>query len=133
MSSVNKVILIGNLGADPETRKIKNGDPVCNFRMATSYKPKDGEERTEWHRIAVFGNQATACDKYLVKGSKVYVEGRLQTKEYDKDGEKRYSTEVVAERVQFLSPKESGDEKRNGSAASKPMKRPARDEDDASF
>lgn len=108
MASVNKVILIGNLGADPELRYTPNGNrPVCSLRIATSevYKDKSGQkqEQTEWHRVTVWGEQAENCNKYLAKGRSVYVEGRLQTRSWDdKDGQKKYSTEVVAERVKFL-------------------------------
>jgi single-strand DNA-binding protein len=108
MASVNKVILIGNLGADPELRYTPTGNrPVCSLRIATSdsYKDKAGakQERTEWHTVTVWGDQAENCNKYLAKGRSVYVEGRLQTRQWDdKEGNKRYSTDVVAERVQFL-------------------------------
>lgn len=100
--SVNKVILVGNLGGDPEVRQFENGGSVCNFSIATSEKWKDkntGErrERTEWHRIAIFaGGLVEIAGKYLSKGSKVYIEGRLETRKWkDQDGEDRYSTEVV--------------------------------------
>ena len=108
MASVNKVILIGNLGADPELRYTPNGNrPVCSLRIATTevYKDKAGQkqEQTEWHRITVWGDQAENCNKYLAKGRSVYMEGRLQTRSWDdKDGQKKYSTEVIAERVKFL-------------------------------
>ena len=108
MASVNKVILIGNLGADPELRYTPNGNrPVCNLRIATTevYKDKSGQkkEEVEWHRITVWGDQAENCNKYLEKGRSVYVEGRLQTRSWDdKDGVKKYSTDIVAERVKFL-------------------------------
>jgi single-strand DNA-binding protein len=112
MKSVNKVILLGALGADPELRFTPAGVAVCNFRMATSesFKDKDGQqqERTEWHTIVVWQKQGESCAKYLKKGSKVYVEGRLQTRSWDdKDGNKRYSTEVVASDVGFLDSKPS--------------------------
>lgn len=111
--SVNKVILIGNLGADPEVRHTQSGSTVCNLRMATNekWKDRDGnqQERTEWHSISVFGNQAEACGKYLAKGRQVYVEGRLQSREYeDKEGVTRKVWDVVAEKVQFLSGGEGG-------------------------
>lgn len=105
---VNKAIVIGNLGADPELRYTQNGQAVANFRIATneSWTDKDGakQERTEWHKIVVWGRQAENCDKYLEKGRQVYVEGRIQTREWeDKDGNRRWSTEIVAQSVQFLS------------------------------
>ncbi len=107
MGSVNKVILIGNLGADPELKYTPSNRPVCNLSVATNevWKDKNGQkqERTEWHRVNVWGDSAEHCSKYLAKGRSVYVEGRLQTRSWDdKDGKKRYSTEVVADRVVFL-------------------------------
>jgi single-strand DNA-binding protein len=107
MASVNKVILIGNLGADPELKYTPSNRPLCNLSLATNevFKDKSGQrqERTEWHRITVWGEQAETCSKYLAKGRSVYVEGRLQTRSWDdKDGKKRYSTDIVGERVVFL-------------------------------
>lgn len=102
---VNRVILVGNLGVDPEMRQTQSGTAVCNLRIATSRKyKKDDElvEETEWHRVVVWGKAAENCAKYLTKGRQVYVEGRLKTSSYEKDGEKRYSTDVVAEEVKFL-------------------------------
>jgi len=127
MASVNKVILIGNLGADPETRAV-NDTMVANFRIATTDSwTKDGEkkEKTEWHSIVVWGKLAELCGKYLSKGKSVYVEGKLQTREWEKDGVKRYSTEVVATAITFLSPKVSSD----GSGASSGSGSQAGDED----
>jgi single-strand DNA-binding protein len=106
MGSVNKVILIGNLGADPELKYTPSSRPLCNLRIATTdvFKDKSGarQERTEWHRVTVWGDQAENCNKYLSKGRSVYVEGRLQTRSYDKDGQKHYATDIVADRVVFL-------------------------------
>jgi single-strand DNA-binding protein len=106
MGSVNKVILVGNLGADPELKHTPSNRAVCNLRIATAetWKDKGGQkqEKTEWHRVTVWGDSAENCSKYLTKGRSVYVEGRLETRSYDKDGQKHYSTEVVAERVVFL-------------------------------
>ena len=107
MASVNKVILIGNLGRDPETRYTTGGDAVTNLNIATSeqWKDKNGEkqERTEWHRVVLFGRQAEVAGEYLKKGRSVYIEGRLQTRKYtDKDGVEKYSTEIVADRMQLL-------------------------------
>ncbi len=116
MASINKVILIGNLGSDPEVRFTPNGTAVGNFNIATneSWNNKDGkkEERTEWHKIVVWGKTAENCGEYLSKGRPVYIEGRLQTREWnDKDGNKRYTTEIVAQTVQFLGmPGEKGGE-----------------------
>ncbi len=107
MSSVNMVILIGNIGRDPELRHTQGGMAVCNLSVATNekWKDKDGttQERTEWSRVVVWGNTAEACAKYLKKGRSVYVKGRLQTREWeDKEGVKRYSTDIFAQDVQFL-------------------------------
>jgi single-strand DNA-binding protein len=104
---VNKVILVGNLGADPDMRYTPSGQGVCELRVATSesWNDKNGQrqERTEWHRVVVWGKRAEICSKYLSKGRQVYVEGRIQTRSYDdKDGNKRYITEVIAQDVQFL-------------------------------
>lgn len=105
--SVNKVILIGNLGADPEVRFTPGGQSVCNFRIATSetWNDKQGkkQERTEWHRIAVWGKLAELCGEYLKKGRQCYVEGKLQTREWtDKENKKNFSTEIIAHSVTFL-------------------------------
>ncbi len=106
MGSVNKVILVGNLGADPELKYTPTNRALCNLRIATTevYKDKGGQrqEKTEWHRVTVWGDSAQNCAKYLAKGRSVYVEGRLQTRSYDKDGQKHYATDVVADRVVFL-------------------------------
>ena len=106
MGSVNKVILVGNLGADPELKYTPSNRPLCNLRIATTdvFKDKSGQrqEKTEWHRVTVWGDTAENCNKYLAKGRSVYVEGRLQTRSYDKDGQKHYATDVVADRVVFL-------------------------------
>src|SRR3954471_2668589 len=106
MGSVNKVILVGNLGADPELKYTPSSRPLCNLRIATTdvFKDKSGQrqERTEWHRVTVWGDQAENCNKYLAKGRSVYIEGRLQTRSYDKEGQKHYATDVVADRVVFL-------------------------------
>jgi single-strand DNA-binding protein len=116
MGSVNKVILIGNLGADPELKYTPSQRPLCNLRIATTevYKDKSGvrQEKTEWHRVTVWGDQAENCNKYLAKGRSVYIEGRLQTRTYDKDGQKHYATDIVADRVVFLG--SGGGEGRGG-------------------
>src|SRR5580704_10125348 len=122
MGSVNKVILIGNLGADPELKYTPSSRPLCNLRIATTdvYKDKAGQkqEKTEWHRVTVWGDQAENCNKYLAKGRSVYVEGRLQTRTYDKDGQKHYATDVVADRVVFLGSRGGGGEGRGRSGGS---------------
>jgi single-strand DNA-binding protein len=108
MASVNKVIIVGNLGRDPEIRYMPSGDAIANIAVATSYKSKDrntGEQKelTEWHRISFFGRMAEIVGQYLKKGSSVYVEGRLQTRKYtDKDGIERYATDIIAENMQML-------------------------------
>ena len=114
MAGVNKAILVGNLGRDPELRQTPNGQAVVNFTLATSesWTDKSGErqERTEWHRIVVWGKTAEMCNQYLSKGRTVYVEGRIQTREWeDKDGNKRYTTEINASTVNFIGPRTSGD------------------------
>lgn len=106
--SVNKVIVLGNLGAKPELKYLPSGQPVCEMRIATSetYKDKNEQvqERTDWHRIVAWGKQGENCAKFLDKGSKAYVEGRLQTRSWDdKEGKKQYMTEIVAMQVVFLS------------------------------
>ncbi len=113
MASVNKVILIGNLGRDPETRYTTGGDAIANLNIATSeqWKDKNGEkqEKTEWHRVVLFGRQAEIAGEYLKKGRSVYIEGRLQTRKYtDKDGVEKYSTEIVGDRMQLLGSREGG-------------------------
>ena len=107
MASVNKVILIGNLGRDPETRFLPSGSAVANISVATTDTWKDktsGEkkEATEWHRVVFFGRLAEIVGEYLKKGSQVYVEGRLQTRKYEKDGQDHYSTEIVADTMKML-------------------------------
>lgn len=111
MSGVNKVIIVGRLGADVESKALDSGKTVANMSVATSESwTKDGEkhEKTEWHKCTVWGVQAENCAKYLKKGSQVYLEGKLQTRKWqDQDGNDRYSTEVVAQNVQFLDSKKS--------------------------
>ncbi|MFP8879905.1 MAG: single-stranded DNA-binding protein [Myxococcota bacterium] len=107
MASVNKVILVGNLGRDPELRYTQSGQAVATFSLATTdrWRNKEGanQERTEWHRIVVWGKSGENCAQYLKKGRSVYVEGRLQTNDWeDKEGNKRTTTEIVAQSVQFL-------------------------------
>lgn len=111
--SLNKVMLIGHLGAKPELRYTQAGAPVANFRIATNQRwtDKDGnpQDRTEWHKIVVWGPQAEHCEKWLDKGRQVYVEGELQTREWeDRDGNKRYTTEVRAGVVTFLGSRGAG-------------------------
>ena len=121
MASVNKVILVGNLGRDPEVRFMPNGEAVCNFSIATtdSWKDKNGQkqERTEWHNIVMYRKLAEIAGEYLKKGRPVYVEGRLQTRKWQtKEGQDRYTTEIVADQMQMLGGREGG-----GSAGYEPM------------
>ena len=115
MASVNKVILVGNLGADPETRYMPNGDAVANIRLATTESWKDkasGEKReiTEWHRVVFYRKLAEIVGQYLKKGSSVYVEGRIRTRKWqDKEGQERYTTEIEANEMQMLGGKQSGE------------------------
>ena len=107
MAGINKVILIGRLGADPEVRYTNSGTPVATFRMATSvnFTDRNGEktEKTEWHRIVAFGRLGEICGEYLAKGRQVYIEGRLQTREWeDRDGNKRRTTEIITNTMQML-------------------------------
>lgn len=113
MASVNKVILVGNLGRDPEVRFMPNGDAVCNFSIATtdSWRDKAGakQERTEWHNIVMYRKLAEIAGEYLKKGRPVYVEGRLQTRKWQtKEGQDRYTTEIIADQMQMLGGRDSG-------------------------
>ena len=113
MASVNKVILVGNLGKDPEVRYMPNGDAVANFSIATTdtWKDKNGmrQERTEWHNISMYRRLAEIAGEYLKKGSSVYVEGRLQTRKWqDKNGQDRYTTEIICDQMQMLGGKSGG-------------------------
>ena len=112
MASVNKVILVGNLGADPETRYMPNGDAICNVRLATADRIRDktsGEykENTEWHRVVFFGKLAEVASQYLKKGRQIYVEGRIRTNKWqDKEGQERYTTEIIANEMKMLGTRE---------------------------
>ncbi len=121
MASVNKVILVGNLGKDPEMRTLPSGEAVANLSIATTdkYKDKAGEkvEQTEWHRVSFFGRTAEVCGEYLKKGSQVYVEGSIRTKKYtDKEGVEKYATEIRGDRMQMLGSKggSMGDDQTSG-------------------
>lgn len=131
MASVNKAILIGNLGRDPEVRYMPNGDAVANMNLATTenWKDKNGEkqEKTEWHRVVMYGKVAEIAGEYLKKGSSVYFEGRIQTRKWtNKEGQERYTTEIVADRMQMLGSRSGGssppmsDEEGAAPAAGKP-------------
>jgi single-strand DNA-binding protein len=112
MAGVNKVILVGNLGRDPEMRYLPSGAAVANFSIATSEMWQDKEsgekkEKTEWHRIVAFGRLGEICGEYLSKGKQVYIEGRLQTRSWEKDGVTRYTTEIVASAMQMLGARDA--------------------------
>lgn len=131
MASVNKVIIVGNLGRDPELRYMPSGDAIANIAVATSFKSKDkntGEqkEQTEWHRISFFGRLAEIVGQYLKKGSSIYVEGRLQTRKYtDKDGVEKYATDIIAESMQMLGTANGG-QHHAGDDEGQPAQAPAR-------
>ncbi len=142
MASVNKVILIGNLGKDPDLRYTPGGQAVASFTMATNEKWRDKEgnmqDKTEWHNIVVWGRQAEIAKEYLAKGRPAYIEGRLQTRSWDdKDGNKRYITEIVAQRIQFLGSREQGAGASSGSGGEMPPEAPqpdlAAEDDDLPF
>jgi len=113
MSGVNKVILLGRLGSDPDLKYLPNGTAVCKFSLATSdsYTDSSGQkqEKTEWHKVSTWAKQAENCAKYLTKGRQAYVEGKIETRSWEKDGQKHYSTEINAQSVQFI-----GDAPRQG-------------------
>ena len=111
MAGLNKVVLIGNLGRDPEIRYSQQGLAVVNFSIATSEQwtdknTGDRQEKTEWHNIVVFGKQAETCQKYLSKGSQIFIEGRLQTSTYEKEGQTHYMTKIIGSNFQFLDGKQ---------------------------
>ncbi|MFM9834926.1 MAG: single-stranded DNA-binding protein [Methylophilaceae bacterium] len=112
MASVNKVILVGNLGRDPEVRYMPNGEAVANFSIATTenWKDKSGvkQEKTEWHNIVMYRRLAEIAGEYLKKGRPVYIEGRLQTRKWEKDGVTRYTTEIIGDQMQMLGSKSDG-------------------------
>ena len=131
MASVNKAILIGNLGKDPDVRYSPDGSAITNITLATTenWKDKSGEkqEKTEWHRVAFFGKLAEIAGEYLKKGSQVYVEGRIQTRKWqDKEGQDRYTTEIVADRMQMLGSHGNSFEVSDSPSESRPpQQRPA--------
>src|SRR5690554_314449 len=132
MAGVNKVILIGNLGIDPEVRTLESGVKVCRLSLATSesYTNKEGNrvEQTEWHSVTLWRGLAEIAEKYLAKGNKVYIEGKLRTRSYkDKDGVEKYSTEIVADNMQMLGGSSSGDSSSatRSNPQSQPQQQPA--------
>ena len=136
---LNKATLIGNLGGDPEVRYTQSGTAVANFTIATSerWKDKDGQqqEQTEWHRIVAFARLGEICGEYLSKGSKVYIEGRIQTRSWeDKDGNKRYTTEIVAREMKMLDSKPgAGGGGGEGAYTEPPLAEPRMGGDDVPF
>jgi len=130
---INKAILIGNLGADPEVRYTQDGKAVANFRMATTetWKKQDGskDEHTEWHRVVAFGRLGEICGQYLSKGSKVYIEGRIQTREWEKDGVKRYTTEILAREMKMLSTRGAGGHNAGAGSEEPPYPEPVMGDD----
>jgi single-strand DNA-binding protein len=138
MASVNKVILVGNLGAEPETRYAPSGDAICNIRLATTDSWKDkstGEKReaTEWHRVVLYRKLGEVAGQYLRKGSQVYIEGRIKTRKWqDKDGQDRYTTEIEADTMQMLGGRGQGGDsagapapRQQGNGGGGPSRRPA--------
>lgn len=129
MGSMNKAIVIGNLGRDAEVRYTPGGAPVSSFSVATTDKwtSKDGEkhEQTEWHRIVLWGKSAEALKPYLTKGKQIYVEGRLQTRQWEKDGQKQYTTEIKADKIVLLGGGGRRDEERDGDWAEPAPQQPA--------
>ena len=107
MASVNKVILIGRLGRDPELRQFRNGSSVCKFSLATDRYVQNGDRVTDWHRVAAFGKLGETIGQYFHKGSNIYIEGRMQPGDYEKDGVKQYYVEVIAEKFEFIDSKNS--------------------------
>jgi single-strand DNA-binding protein len=130
---MNKVILTGNLGQKPELRKANSGMAITNLRIATNERVKDGDQykdHAEWHTVVVFGKQAENCAQFLDKGSKVAVEGKIRTRQYeDKDGNQRKSTEVLADRVEFMSRPENG----TAPQQSRPQQSPTVSDDEIPF
>jgi single-strand DNA-binding protein len=145
MASVNKVILVGNVGRDPELRYTQGGQPVASFSVATNerFKDRDGnwKDRTEWHRIVAWARLAEICGEYLRKGSQVYIEGRIQTRDWeDKEGNKRQTTEVVALGMQMLGrrggdagPSMGDDSQVRGAPSDEPMPQPSGADDEIPF
>jgi len=135
---LNKVQLIGNLGSDPELRSTKNGTPVCNISMATSRvwydNNKEKQEETEWHKVIIWGKQAESVSRFMSKGSKMYVEGRIQTRKWEDDeGNNRYSTEIVAERTLFLDSRGASGGSSGGGSEKSNSTTPPIDDDDLPF
>ena len=136
MASVNKVILVGNLGKDPEVRYMPNGEAVANFSIATTenWKDKSGvkQEKTEWHNIVMYRKLAEIAGEYLKKGAPVYIEGKLQTRKWEKDGVTRYSTEIIGDQMQMLGSKAQSNDASDASAPASQDNAPQAASDDFS-
>ncbi len=137
MGSLNKVLLIGNLGADPEMKYLPSGDAVVNLSLATTDRWKDkqtgeNKERTEWHRVSFFGKAAETIAEYMTKGSAMYIEGSIQTRKYEKDGVTHYATDIKGRSFQFLGRKGDNEQapRQDEAAAPKPAPAPQAGEDD---
>ncbi|NOZ78106.1 MAG: single-stranded DNA-binding protein [Acidobacteria bacterium] len=120
---INKVILVGNVGRDVDFRALPNGNNLAKFTLATSearFKDSDGKPHTEWHRIVVWGKLAEICNQYVTKGKQLYVEGRIRTSSYEKDGIKRYSTEIYADTIEFLGRRSDSGTQVSGGSSSYP-------------
>ena len=139
MASVNKAIIVGNMGKDPEVRYTASGEAMCNITVATSENWKDkatGEKKelTEWHRISFFGKLAEICGQYLKKGSQVYVEGSIRTRKWtDKDGQERYTTEIRGDEMKMLGSKSDGGQRSQGSEPTDYAPAPAKNKPKPSF
>lgn len=133
MSGVNRVTLLGNLGKDPEIKHLDGGSVVCNFPLATSEKWKDKQgntqEQVEWHNVVIWGKLAEICEKYLKKGASVYLEGKIRTRSWEKEGVKRYTTEIVCDQMVMLGGKKEG----SGGAAEGSLGNGKTDNDDLPF
>ena len=128
--AVNKVILVGNVGKDPETRYLEGGTAVCSFSMATSetYRNRDGEKvtNTEWHNVVLWRGLAEVAEKYVKKGSQLFIEGKIRTRSWeDKDGNKRYTTEIIGDNMQMLGKKSDGAGGDSGATSAKPAEQTA--------
>lgn len=134
MASINKAIIIGSLGRDPETRYSPSGDAITTFSVATSetWKDKEGvkQEKTEWHNVVAYRKLAEICGEYLKKGSSVYLEGKIATRQWEKDGVKRYATEIIIDTMQMLGGKDNSSSGDSAPKQSKPQSKPAGNFDD---
>ena len=133
MNGINKVVLVGTIVRAPETRHSQGGSMIANLTVVTNYKSKNGEEHPEFHRVVMFGRLGEIAAQYLDKGSQVYLEGRIQTRQYEKDGVKHYSTEVIAHEMQMLGGKRAQADNSVDSSTSSPEPKPEPEFDDIPF